>query len=80
MDPALPLQSTSTSSGGGAALAVVGVVFVAFLVFELVAGWKLLVKAGQPGWGILIPFYNTLLILGSSAGRGGGSSCCSSRS
>ena len=27
------------------------------------AGWKVFTKAGQPGWAILIPFYNTYVLL-----------------
>lgn len=32
-------------------------------IFWLVSMWKVFTKAGQPGWGILIPIYNTYLIL-----------------
>ena len=32
-------------------------------IFILVACWKLFVKAGKPGWGTLIPIYNTILQL-----------------
>jgi len=32
-------------------------------VFILVAMWKVFTKAGQPGWGVLIPFYNIVLML-----------------
>jgi hypothetical protein len=43
---------------------------LAFAIFMIVAMWKVLVKAGQPGWGILIPLYNTYLLL-KVAGRPG---------
>ncbi len=39
-------------------------------VLALVGGWKMLAKAGRPGWGILIPFYNTYLLC-RVAGRPG---------
>lgn len=29
----------------------------------IVAGWKIFTKAGKPGWGILIPIYNLILML-----------------
>jgi len=32
-------------------------------IFFLVVMWKVYVKAGQPGWGVLIPFYNIILML-----------------
>ena len=47
---------------------VVGFVFLgifslAVLVFYIISMWKIFVKAGKPGWAILIPFYNTLVEL-----------------
>jgi hypothetical protein len=44
--------------------------WLAFAIFMIAAMWKVLVKAGQPGWGILIPFYNAYLLL-KVAGRPG---------
>jgi len=32
-------------------------------IVVLVAMWRVFTKAGQPGWGILIPFYNVVLML-----------------
>ena len=29
----------------------------------IVSYWKVFEKAGQPGWGVLIPIYNILLLL-----------------
>lgn len=34
-----------------------GIVAV-FALFAIVVGWKIFDKAGQPGWAVLIPFYN----------------------
>lgn len=28
------------------------------IILIIVAGWRLFTKAGQPGWAVLIPFYN----------------------
>ncbi len=36
---------------------------VAIVVFYAAAAWKLNVKAGEPGWGALIPIYNIYLHL-----------------
>ena len=45
--------------------ALIGLIFFAIYLgialFFIIAGWKIFVKAGQPGWGILIPFYNLYL-------------------
>ena len=35
---------------------------VAILTLTVIAAWRVFVKAGQPGWGVLIPFYNLYLI------------------
>jgi len=45
-------------------------IMLAFALFLLVSYWKVFVKAGQPGWGILIPIYNLYLLL-VIAGRPG---------
>ena len=38
-------------------------VFVlAIAVFYIAVGWKIFTKAGQPGWAILIPFYNLYVL------------------
>jgi len=37
--------------------------FMMMIIFVLAGMWKMFVKAGQPGWGVLIPFYNMYLQL-----------------
>jgi len=73
MIPALLLQSDSGAGGVGALLAVGGVIMLvalALAVVFLVGLWKVFVKAGQPGWAVLIPFYNCYILL-KIAGRPG---------
>lgn len=36
---------------------------VAVIVFLIAAKWKVYAKAGQPGWAVLIPFYNFYIML-----------------
>ena len=36
---------------------------LAFVAVILVAMWKVFTKAGQPGWGCLIPIYNMYLMI-----------------
>jgi hypothetical protein len=43
---------------------------VALIVLNVIGGWKVFVKAGQPGWGILVPIYNIYLMC-KIAGRPG---------
>jgi hypothetical protein len=52
---------------GGAVLVWLCVVFPLSILL-LVAYWRVLEKAGYPGWGILIPFYNLYLVF-KLAGR-----------
>ena len=40
-----------------------GIVWLAVMVFFIYCGWKLFVKAGQPGWAVLIPIYNIFIVL-----------------
>lgn len=46
---------------------IIGLIVV---VFMAVCGWKVFVKAGQPGWAAIIPFYNLYVWL-QIAGRPG---------
>lgn len=61
--------STSTDLSGAQAAglgAFFGVFFLfwsIFVIVMLVAMWKVFVKAGQAGWKVLIPIYNTYVML-----------------
>lgn len=39
------------------------VLYVALIVLMLVSMWKIFTKAGKPGWAILIPIYNVIVML-----------------
>lgn len=56
-------MSTGAASGasGAGVLAVLVVYLLAVLVFE-VAFWRVLSKAGRPGWGAIIPIYTAYLL------------------
>ena len=43
---------------------------LALVLLVIVATWKVFIKAGQPGWASIIPFYNTYVML-KIAGRPG---------
>ncbi|PLX18505.1 MAG: hypothetical protein C0597_06080 [Marinilabiliales bacterium] len=36
---------------------------IAIIVFLIIAEWKIYEKAGQPGWAVLIPIYNIIVLL-----------------
>ena len=44
-------------------MAIVIVIYLAFLVFMIATMWKVFTKAGQPGWAIFIPIYNAIVFL-----------------
>ncbi|MGC1373582.1 MAG: DUF5684 domain-containing protein [Candidatus Sulfotelmatobacter sp.] len=44
--------------------------WLAFGAIVIVGGWKMFEKAGQPGWAIVVPFYNLYTML-KVAGRPG---------
>ena len=49
--------------------AIVGLVIYVLVLLVVVAGlWKTFAKAGQPGWAVLVPFYN-VYVLTQVAGR-----------
>lgn len=64
------LGMTSTlfaGDGEQAAAAGIGIGFVllyiAILLVVLIGMWKVFTKAGKPGWAILIPIYNTIVMI-----------------
>src|SRR4051794_27133558 len=42
---------------------IVSIIYLIVVAFELYCAWILFVKAGRPGWGAIIPFYNYYLAL-----------------
>ncbi len=71
MIPALFLQDDSSGAGTGGLLAMGGImtlVILAICVVFIIGMWKVFVKAGQPGWAVLIPIYNVYILL-KIAGR-----------
>jgi hypothetical protein len=42
---------------------VVIIFYLAFIVLMVVSMWKIFTKAGKPGWAILIPIYNIIVML-----------------
>ena len=45
---------------GGAGIMIV--FYLAFIVLMIVSGWKVYEKAGQPGWAVLVPIYNIIIL------------------
>lgn len=43
--------------------AIFSLLYLGFIVFVIASIWKVFVKAGQPGWACIIPFYNLYILL-----------------
>lgn len=52
------------------ALGLYLIIILGFSILGIVALWKLFKKAGKPGWGCLIPFYNTYCLMDMAFGNG----------
>jgi hypothetical protein len=64
-------QSQNVQNAAAGAFGLIPCVFaIAIVIFMIMTMWKIYEKAGQPGWGCLIPFYNQYLLL-KIAGRPG---------
>jgi Family of unknown function (DUF5684) len=58
-----PGEARIRSDAGSAKVAVVFITACFIASFILVAGyWRLLTKAGKPGWAILVPIYNAIVM------------------
>jgi Family of unknown function (DUF5684) len=75
MIPALLLQSDDAAAAGAMAalfgFSAVMFLFALAIIAVFIAGlWKVFTKAGQPGWGAIVPIYN-MYILTQIAGKPG---------
>jgi hypothetical protein len=59
--------SQSSDVGGGGGGGIFGLLFMVIwlaLAVAVIAGfWKTFVKAGEPGWAVLVPIYNAIVLL-----------------
>lgn len=45
-------------------MGVVGIIiYLAIIVLEIAALWKVFVKAGKPGWAAIVPIYNFIVLI-----------------
>jgi hypothetical protein len=57
------LAQNSGNAGGAIAGLLILVIYIAIIVLVIAGMWKMFTKAGQPGWGAIIPIYNGYLLL-----------------
>jgi hypothetical protein len=67
---ALWLQNDSGNLFAGLFGGIAVLFWLAVAVVVIVGGWKMFEKAGQPGWAIIVPFYDIYILL-KIAGRPG---------
>jgi hypothetical protein len=56
-------EEAALAAGLVAFFAAFAFVFIAIGLVMLIGMWKVFTKAGQPGWAVLIPVYNFILLL-----------------
>ena len=57
-------SANNAAIGAFAALGVVLILMILAVALLVVIGmWKVFTKAGQPGWAVLIPIYNVIVLL-----------------
>ena len=45
-------------------------IFLVLLIVYIIANWKIYMKAGEPGWGCIVPFYSNYLLFKIAWGNG----------
>ena len=58
-----PSQAAAAGGAVGATIGIMASMMIVFYIFIIIAGWRILKKAGEPGWKILIPFYNVYMLM-----------------
>ena len=63
-------SAQAEQDGGGMGQIIGGVIWLAILILAIAGLWKTFEKAGEPGWGAIVPLYNIYLMC-KIAGRPG---------
>ncbi len=56
------LTAQQTTTSGGPMGTIVMLVWLAICVTVIAGLWRVFTKAGEPGWGVLVPIYNFYLM------------------
>jgi hypothetical protein len=63
-DPAAANEAAEEAAKAAAPIVVVCIIVgVAFWLLVLIGAWKVFTKAGKPGWAVIIPIYNAIVLL-----------------
>ncbi len=66
----ITLAQSNNNTGGAIGAFIFFLFYIAIFVVIIAGMWKTFTKAGQPGWGAIIPIYNVYLLC-KIAGRPG---------
>lgn len=58
----MAMDPGAAAAAGGLAL-IPMLIMLGISLFMLIAMWKVFAKAGQPGWGVIVPIYNIICML-----------------
>lgn len=64
--------NADAAAAAGGIMACFGTFFLIYMIFVaiiVVGMWKVYTKAGQPGWAVLVPFYNVYILVVEIAKR-----------
>ena len=61
--PALLLQNDGAVAGALIGSSLMMIIMLAVIGVAIAGLWKVFVKAGHPGWAVLVPIYNLLILL-----------------
>lgn len=61
-------EALSASAGSGAGVGIALLIWLAVIVLLIAGSWKIFTKAGKPGWAVLVPIYN-LIVMFQIVGR-----------
>lgn len=65
------MMTTSYSyDAASAGMLIYSLIMLVIAVIAIIALWKIFDKAGKPGWGAIIPFYNLYLLYDIAFGSG----------
>ncbi len=56
------ISTVQTTSSDGSMGAIVMLAWLAICITVIAGMWRVFTKAGEPGWGVLIPIYNFYLL------------------
>lgn len=60
MEEQMVIETGAAAAVGGVMLIFIAINFV-LAILGIIAQWKILTKAGQPGWAMFVPIYNLIV-------------------